>query len=187
MSRSPTLLAAATALGLPGDGVPIDPGGYRERALSLELYGVRMPAALTVPAHGEPATAILLIPGSLFLDVDGSYPAWGICPHVYADLARQLGARGHAALRYAKMGPGTGSEVIDEQEMERHRHFLTRVDTARAAVDLLRAETCATLPVILAGHSEGAVVAFLTAPRDQRVAAVVSLSGPSIGLLDVMR
>jgi alpha-beta hydrolase superfamily lysophospholipase len=192
MSALPILLAAAAAAGVASGGAG-NPSGYRERPLDLELFGVRMPAALTLPASGEPASAIVLIPGSLFLDVDGSYPAWGIRPHVYADLARQLAARGHAVLRYAKIGPGTGSEVLDQQAMEKHRRFLARVDTACAAVDLLLAElanatgTATELPVVLAGHSEGAVVASLAARRDARVAAVVSLSGPSVGLLDVMR
>lgn len=189
-----SLLAAVALLGVASSGVT-EASAYRETKLPLELYGVRMPAVLTVPAEGEPASAILVIPGSLFLDADGNMPVWGMFSRVYADLARQLAARGHAVLRYAKIGPGTGSEVLDEAGMERHRHFLTRVDVARAAIDLLLAsleesggvEGGEDLSVVLAGHSEGAVVAFLTAPRDPRVDAVISLSGPSVGLLDIMR
>jgi uncharacterized protein len=80
--------------------------GYTETPLTLEVDGLRFPARLTVPAAGDPVSAILLIPGSLFSDVDGDYPSWNLHPHVYADLARQLAARGHAVLRYAKPGPG---------------------------------------------------------------------------------
>ena len=51
-------------------------------------------------------SAILLVPGSLFSDVNGDYPTWNSFPHVYAHLARQLSARGHAVYRFAKLGPG---------------------------------------------------------------------------------
>jgi fermentation-respiration switch protein FrsA (DUF1100 family) len=40
---------------------------------------------------------------------------------------------------------------------------------------------------IVAGHSEGAVVASLLAPQEPTLTGVVSLSGPSTGLLSIMR
>ena len=55
------------------------------------------------------SSAILLVPGSLFSDVNGDYPTWSSFPHVYAHLAHQLSALGHAVYRFAKLGPGTGS------------------------------------------------------------------------------
>ena len=45
--------------------------------------------------------------------MNGDYPAWSSFPHVYAHLAHQLSARGHAVYRYAKLGPGTGSVPKD--------------------------------------------------------------------------
>jgi fermentation-respiration switch protein FrsA (DUF1100 family) len=164
---------------------------YTETPLTLEVDGLRFPAVLTVPAAGDPASAVLLIPGSLFSDVDGDYPSWNLRPHVYADLARQLAARGHAVLRYAKPGPGTGTVTVDAERAQAHIHFANRVVVARAALKALRdglGEKASKIRVwIAAGHSEGAVVASLLAPQEPSLAGVVSLSGPSTGLLSIMR
>ena len=43
---------------------------YVEEMLFVEAAGHRTPAALTRPAQGEPRGALVLVPGSLFLDVD---------------------------------------------------------------------------------------------------------------------
>jgi len=164
---------------------------FLETPLTLEVDGLRFPARLTVPAAGDPASAILLIPGSLFVDVDGDYPSWNVHPHMYADLARQLAARGHAVLRYAKPGPGTGTETVDPERAQAHLHFAERVVVARAALKALRdglGDKASKIRVwVAAGHSEGAVVASLMAPQEPSLAGVVSLSGPSTGLLSIMR
>jgi pimeloyl-ACP methyl ester carboxylesterase len=168
-----------------------NPESFTERPLTLEVDGVRIPAALTLPAS-DPVSAVLLLPGSLFSDVDGNYPAWNIRPNLYAELARQLAARGHAVLRHAKTGPGTGSEVIDPVQAETaYRHFSQRVVISRAALRALReslGEIAGRIEIwIAAGHSEGAVVASLLAGEEPSLDGFVSLSGPSVGLLDIMR
>src|SRR3954470_22303955 len=89
---------------------------WSEHPCTLELPGWQIPAAITLPAQRTSAplpSAILLVPGSLFSDVNGDYPSWNIFPHVYAHLAHQLSARGHAVYRFAKLGPGTGSVELD--------------------------------------------------------------------------
>ncbi|HEX4963537.1 MAG TPA: alpha/beta hydrolase [Thermoanaerobaculia bacterium] len=164
---------------------------FVETPLTLEVDGMRFPAMLTVPAAGDPVSAVLLVPGSLFLDVDGDYPSWNVHPHMYADLARQLAARGHAVLRYAKPGPGTGTVTFDRERAQVHLHFAERVVVARAALKTLRdglGEKAAKIRTwTVAGHSEGAVVASLLAAEEPALAGVVSLSGPSTGLLSIMR
>src|ERR1700733_718168 len=94
---------------------PPAPLDVTEVRLNLEVSGVRMPAVLAMPKEGPLHSAILLIPGSLWIDADGNMPSFGIYPHVYADLSRQLARHGHAVLRFAKPGPQTGSEVIDKE------------------------------------------------------------------------
>jgi alpha-beta hydrolase superfamily lysophospholipase len=159
----------------------------RETALALEVLGVRLPARLTRPAEGGVESGIVLVPGSLFSDADGDY-AWPMPmrPHVYRDLAHALAARGHAVLRFAKHGPGTGSVVTDAEAAGAHRRFRTRVDVARAALALLESAAGAPPRRVVAGHSEGGVVASLLA-AETAVDGVVSLSGPALPLLDVMR
>lgn len=157
-----------------------------ETDATLTVHGVRIPGRVTMPA-GAPKSALLILPGSLFSDVDGDYPSWNVRPHVYRDLATQLAARGVAVMRQAKIGPGTGSETIDADAAKTHRRFTTRVDVASAALDHLR-RAAAPVRCYVAGHSEGAVVASLVAPRRaDAIAGVVSLSGPALRLLDIMR
>ena len=171
-----------------------NPESFTERPLALEVDGVRIPAALTLPALPavtDPVAAVLLLPGSLFSDVDGDYPSWNLRPHMYADLARQLAARGHAVLRYAKPGPGTGTVTVDPGRAQAHLHFAERVVVARAALKALReglGDKASRVRVwTVAGHSEGAVVASLLASQEPALDGLVSLSGPSTGLLSIMR
>jgi pimeloyl-ACP methyl ester carboxylesterase len=103
-------------------------------------------------------------------------------------LAQQLGERGFAVLRMAKIGPGAGSRTLDASSASRHVDFLTRVDVAAAGLDLLRSAVIAR-PGIVAGHSEGAVVASLLAsgPAAEQIDGVVSLSGPAAPILSILR
>jgi uncharacterized protein len=110
----------------------------------------------------------------------------GARPHAYADIARQLAGLGHAVLRYAKPGPGTGTEVVDSVAAKHQQHFAARADVARSAVDLL-VSRAHDVPVVVAGHSEGAVVVSMLAPDDARVRGVIALSGPATRLFDNMR
>lgn len=170
---------------------------YVEAAAMIHVPGWDIPAALTVPSSLEPEqsvpSAILLVPGSLFSDVNGDYPSWNVYPHVYAHLARHLSARGHAVLRFAKLGPGTGSVVTDPDLAATIRTWDGRVTIAGAALDLMRVmleERGLRWPrTIVAGHSEGSVVASRLAVSDRAAGldGIVLLAGPSVGILGIMR
>lgn len=182
-------MAAAGALTLtivaPASGAGAAP--LREQDHIVIVAGVEIACRVTLPA-GTARGAVLLLPGSLFSDVDGNYPAMNLKPHLYADLAAQLGERGYAVLRMAKIGPGTGSRTVDPQAAARHAAFLTRVDAAAAGLTLLR-KAAPAHPLIVAGHSEGALVASLLAagPEAPAIDGVVMLSGPSTSIFSLMR
>ena len=167
--------------------VPSPPPAYVEEKLFIEAAGNRIPAALTLPAGAEPRAAVVIVPGSLFIDVDGNMPMFNARPHANADLARQLAVRGYAALRYAKRGPGTGSEVVDPAEAAANRTFQSRVVVLQAALAELRRRVPAGVPIVAAGHSEGAVVVSMAAAQGVPVDGVVILSGPSVGIFGIMR
>ncbi len=172
-----------------------DPADYIEHACTLATHGWNIPAALTLPprSNGDLASAILLIPGSLFSDVNGDYPSWNSFPHVYAHLARQLSARGHAVYRFAKLGPGTGSVATDADASARVRTWGGRLLIATAALDSMKRELEArgirVQRTIGAGHSEGSVVVsqLAVSGRGSELDGVVLLAGPSIGILGIMR
>src|SRR3954453_20982008 len=116
---------------------------YIEGRCTLTVPGWTIPAALPLPSGHESRplrSAILLVPGSLFSDVNGDYPSWNSFPHVYAHLARQLSARGHAVYRFAKLGPGTGSVPTDPVTSASVRNWDGRRTVAAAALERMRCE-----------------------------------------------
>ena len=168
-----------------------------EELTKLEVPGYAIPAAITLPgnwtAERELPSAVLLVPGSLFCDVNGDFPTWNSFPHVYAHLARQLSAKGHAVYRFAKLGPGTGSTPTDPELAAKLRNWEGRLVIAKGALAAMRRDLAArgvrTVRTIAAGHSEGSVVVSRLAISDEgrELDGVVLLSGPSIGILGIMR
>ncbi len=134
---------------------------------------------------------MLLIPGSLFSNVDGDYPSWNMFPRVYAYLAEQMAERGLVVYRFAKSGPGTGTvETADAKPELIRNKWSGRATIAHAALAHFRSELAArsmTVPhMVAAGHSEGAVVASVIARQGADLDGVVLLSGPSVGILGIM-
>lgn len=158
-----------------------------EQDATVTVSGVEIACRVNLPTE-PPMARLLLLPGSLYSDVDGNYPSMGMNPHAYADLARQLAARGFAVVRMAKIGPGTGSQTIDAEAAAAHGDFGMRVTVAEAGLDLLL-RSADQGPVIVAGHSEGAKVANLLAQgaAASMIDGVVSLSGAAEHLLDLLR
>lgn len=152
---------------------------------TLTILGVSIPGKLTRPS-GPVKAAMLLLPGSLYADVDGNYPMWNAMPHTNRDIAHQLATHGIAVLRQAKIGPGTGSQTIDAEAAKAHQRFLARVTVAEEALKHLASRVPGTR-LFVAGHSEGAVVASLLAARSTPLEGLIGLSGPALRLLDIMR
>lgn len=161
---------------------------FHEQKLMMNVDGVDLPIAITSPVNDSPIAMILLIPGSLFNDVDGNYPEiMKISPHMYADLARQLSERGYTVLRYAKHGPGTGSIVTDNNLAATHKTFNERINVAKSAMHFLINASENKKPVFLAGHSEGSLVASLLAHQLSReVSGLICLSGPAYRFFDLL-
>jgi alpha-beta hydrolase superfamily lysophospholipase len=156
---------------------------------TLRVGGYEIPAALELPS-GPVHGAVLLIPGSLFSNVDGDYPAWNMFPRTNAFLAEQMAGRGLAVYRFAKLGPGTGSVEVEPAKAAAIKSWKGRAVIAHAALAHFREELAArgivAPKMILAGHSEGAVVASVIATEGADADGVALLSGPSIGILGIM-
>src|SRR5580704_7238636 len=116
-------------------------------------------AVLTTPPDVERPPVVLLIAGSGSTDHDGNGPQ--VKPATLKKLSEQLVARKIATLRYDKRGAGGWRPEFGRPEDFRFKDY---VDDATALVNYLRSGGKFS-KVILIGHSEGGLVAILTARR----------------------
>ena len=116
-------------------------------------------AVLTMPPGVERPPVAVLIAGSGTTDRDGNGPQ--IKPATLKKLAEQLTARKIATLRYDKRGAGGWKPEFGRPEDFRFKDY---VDDAAELVGYLRSS--GKFPrLVLVGHSEGGLVAILTARR----------------------
>jgi alpha-beta hydrolase superfamily lysophospholipase len=116
-------------------------------------------AWLTTPPDVARPPVALLIAGSGSTDHDGNGPQ--IKPATLKKLSEQLVARKIATLRYDKRGAGGWKPEFGRPEDFRFKDY---VDDAAALVEYLRSSGKFSA-VVLVGHSEGGLVAILTARR----------------------
>jgi uncharacterized protein len=116
-------------------------------------------AVLTIPPDVERPPVVLLIAGSGSVDHDGNGPQ--IKPATLKKLSEQLVARKIATLRYDKRGAGGWKPEFGRPEDFRFKDY---VDDAASLVNYLRSSGKFSR-VVPVGHSEGGLVAILTARR----------------------
>jgi len=116
-------------------------------------------AVLTIPSQVERPPVAMLIAGSGPTDRDGNGPL--IKPATLKKLSAALVARGIATLRYDKRGANGWKPEFGLIEDFRFKDF---VDDAAALVVHLR-DSRKFSRVVVIGHSEGGLVAILTARR----------------------
>src|SRR3954454_3746131 len=112
-------------------------------------------AVLTIPPNVERPPVALLIAGSGSTDRDGNGPQ--LKPATLKKLADGLAAHGIASLRYDKRGANGWKPAFGKPEDFRFKDY---VDDAASLVAFLRGKFGR---IVLVGHSEGGLVAILTA------------------------
>src|ERR1700728_1384058 len=150
--RARTIIIALVILGFGG-------AIASARAEESKIRVGAIDAILTTPPDVERPPVALLIAGSGSTDHDGNGPQ--VKPATLKKLSEQLVARKIATLRYDKRGAGGWKPEFGRPEDFRFNDF---VDDATALVNYLRG-TRKFSTVVLAGHSEGGLVAILTARR----------------------
>jgi pimeloyl-ACP methyl ester carboxylesterase len=150
--RAPAFLIALAMLGLPAvtASASADEASIRVGAID---------AVLATPPDVDRPPVALLIAGSGSTDHDGNGPQ--IKPATLKKLSEQLVARKIATLRYDKRGAGGWKPEFGQPADFRFKDY---VDDAAALVDYLR-QRGKFSRIILIGHSEGGLVAILTARR----------------------
>src|SRR3984957_7560788 len=150
--RPKTIIAVLALFGLLAMAVNASAEETRIRVGAID-------AVLTVPPDVERPPVAVLIAGSGSTDHDGNGPQ--MKPATLKKLAEQLAARKIATLRYDKRGAGGWKPEFGRPEDFRFKDY---VDDAVALVNYLRSSGKFSR-VILVGHSEGGLVAILTARR----------------------
>ena len=169
MAREDIASAAArtAAFSLPGD-----------EPVTIPALGFNLAGTITRPKTGAPAAALILVGGSGPTDRDETIA--GI--PIFGQLARDLVDAGFVVVRYDKRGIGQSGGRAESATIadyaEDARHVLLWLEKQKG-VDKDR--------IGLVGHSEGALVAMLTAGRERgRVSAIALLAGPSTSGADVV-
>jgi alpha-beta hydrolase superfamily lysophospholipase len=151
-----------------------------DRDVCFEVDSTATYGTLRVPAHrpGQRLAAALLLPGSGPVDRDGNVPSLGVTPQTLKLIAGALGELGIMTLRFDKYftgRTGAGAYAADPGRID----LGAFVRQAAAAYRVLGAqpETRAGAPLI-AGHSEGALYALLTAPQVRPHPAGLALIQP---------
>jgi pimeloyl-ACP methyl ester carboxylesterase len=148
--RARILTAAFALLGLFGMAVNASAEETKIRVGAID-------AVLDVPDGVDHPPVALLIAGSGTTDHDGNGPQ--VKPATLKKLSEQLVAHKIATLRYDKRGAGGWKPEFGKPEDFRFKDY---VDDATALVNYLRGGGKFS-KIVLVGHSEGGLVAILTA------------------------
>jgi hypothetical protein len=162
--RLRTILHALALLGLFGIAASASAEETKIRIGAID-------AVLTTPPDVERPPVALLIAGSGSTDHDGNGPQ--VKPATLKKLSDQLVAHKIATLRYDKRGAGGWKPEFGKPEDFRFKDY---VDDAAALVNYLRSSGKFSR-LVLVGHSEGGLVAILTArqvPIDRLVLLVTA-------------
>src|SRR4051794_25924121 len=162
--------------------------GETDRDVCFEVDGTATHGTLRVPAHrtGQRLAAALLLPGSGPVDRDGNVPGLGVTPQTLKLIAGVLGELGIVSLRFDKYftgRTGAGAYAAEPGRIDLDA-FLRQ---AAAAYRVLGAQPQARAEALLiAGHSEGALYALLTAQHGQPPAGLALIQPMAEPLLSTV-
>ncbi|WP_205412187.1 alpha/beta hydrolase [Sphingomonas crusticola] len=143
-----------------------------DRDVSIDGGKAPLHGSLMTPAAARPGPAVLLISGSGPTDRNGNSAISAVRPANMRLLAEGLAAHGLVSLRYDKRGVADSAAAVGA---EADLRFATYVDDAEAWVHFLEKQPGVSC-VVLAGHSEGALIATMAAERT-KICGLVLLSG----------
>ena len=152
----------------------------QQRDVVVECDWGNISATIDMPEEGS-NTAVLIVAGSGPTDRNGNSGA-GLNTFCYKMLGEALAESGYAVMRYDKRGIG-GSPIPAEDIPS--LVFEDYIDDARACAKFLRAEGFAR--VIVAGHSEGGLIALaMAAEAECCLDGVVLLCAPGYNMAEIL-
>lgn len=150
---------------------PSEPLPYNEEDVTFKNGDIKLSGTLTLPKKAGRHPAVIMITGSGPQNRDEELFGWKI----FRDIADHLTRNGIAVLRYDDRGVGgsTGN-VFDATSADFARDVLAAVQSLQARSDINPNQ------VGLCGHSEGGIVAPLSASQSKDVAFIICISGTGI-------
>ncbi|AKJ98407.1 alpha/beta fold hydrolase [Pseudomonas sp. MS646] len=152
-----------------------------QRPISLDTGNGELFGSLLLPKSDTPVPVVLIISGSGPTDRDGNNPEGGRNDSLKR-LAWLLARHDIASVRYDKRGVAASlAATPDERNLSVEAYVADAVAWSRKLAADPRMG-----PVILLGHSEGALIASLAAPQ-ANAAGVISLSGSARPIDQLLR
>ncbi len=171
-SLPPCLFATALLAGTARASAAQAPPAPTPEAVTLSRPQGQLAGTLLIPHSTGPMPVVLLIAGSGPTDRDGNGP--GFTPASLRQLAESLATHGIATLRFDKRGiGGSASVTMPESELR----FEMLADDVAGWIQQLKADRRFSR-VIVAGHSEGALLGLL-ALRMSPAEGYISIDGPA--------
>lgn len=152
-----------------------------QRPIDLDTGQGVLHGSLLLPQQATPPPVVLIIAGSGPTDRDGNNPASGRLDNLKR-LALLLAGEHIASVRFDKRGVAASQPATpDERDLSVERYVADTVAWGRK----LRADPRFG-PLILLGHSEGALIATLAAEQ-AGASAVITVAGSGRPVADVLR
>lgn len=149
-----------------------------DESVTIPSIGFNLAATINKPKSAAPLPAVILIGGSGPTDRDETVA--GI--PVFGQVARDLVAAGFFVVRYDKRGVGQSGGRAESVTIADYAE-----DARQVLLWLGKRKDVNKDRIALVGHSEGALVAMLTAGRERdKVGALVLVAGPSASGNDVV-
>jgi pimeloyl-ACP methyl ester carboxylesterase len=153
-----------------------------ETRLNIEGPSGTLQGTLASPDGGPKAPVAIIIPGSGPTDRDGNNPL-GVTAGSYRLLAEALAAKGVSTIRFDKRGLfGSSSAAADADNLR----MTDLADDVRAWGQEAQKRTSARCAWFI-GHSEGSLVALITAQRPEGICGLILVAGPGRKLGDILR
>jgi hypothetical protein len=137
---------------------------------------------LSSPDGGPKAPVAIVIPGSGPTDRDGNNPL-GVTAAPYRLLAEGLAANGVSTIRIDKRGMFGSSAASADADNVRMSDYAADVRAWQAEARKRASAPCAWL----IGHSEGSLIALITAQQPEGICGLVLVAGAGRKLGDILR
>jgi uncharacterized protein len=153
-----------------------------ETRLSIEGPSGTLQGTLAAPDGGPKAPVAIIIPGSGPTDRDGNNPL-GVTAGMYRLLADALATKGVSTIRIDKRGMFGSSAAAADADNVRMADYAADVRAWR-----LEAQKRSSAPCVwLIGHSEGSLVALITAQQPDGICGLILIAGAGRKIGDILR